>query len=88
MIQQAITDITQLCAENVILWAQFLEAATLRQEVQLLLAKDHHASRVRRFAEAFFTLENTKAACLSCYDPGYVFDVVLIFKGQTRLAEG
>ena len=46
LIQQAITDITQLCAENVILWAQFLEAVTLRQEVHLVLAKEHHSMRV------------------------------------------
>ena len=46
LIQQAITDITQLCAENVILWAQFLEAVTLRQEVHQLLAKEHHNMRV------------------------------------------
>ncbi|KAL8596027.1 hypothetical protein ACOMHN_021067 [Nucella lapillus] len=70
LIQQAITDITQLCAENVILWAQFLEVATLRSQVQLLLAKEHHSLRVRRFAEAFFTLENPKSSCLACYDPG------------------
>ncbi|XP_025110333.1 protein FAM135A-like isoform X1 [Pomacea canaliculata] len=70
LIQTAITDITQLCAENVILWAQFLEAVTLRTEVHLLLAKEHHNLRVRRFAEAFFTMENAKSACLACYDPG------------------
>ncbi|XP_076440351.1 protein FAM135A-like isoform X2 [Babylonia areolata] len=70
LIQQAITDITQLCAENVILWAQFLEMATLTPPVHTVLAKEHHTMRVRRFAEAFFTLENPKSACLSCYDPG------------------
>ena len=46
LIQQAITDITQLCAENVILWAQFLAAVTLRPEVHLSLAKEHHSMRV------------------------------------------
>ncbi|KAK7501141.1 hypothetical protein BaRGS_00007626 [Batillaria attramentaria] len=70
LIQQAITDITQLCAENVILWAQFLEEVTLRPEVHKILAKDHHSERVRRFAEAFFTLDHPKSSCLTCYDPG------------------
>ncbi|XP_070194808.1 protein FAM135A-like [Littorina saxatilis] len=70
LIQAAITDITQLCAENVILWAQFLEVATLRPEVHTILAKEHHNIRVRRFAEAFFTMEHPKSGCLSCYDPG------------------
>jgi hypothetical protein len=46
LIQQAITDITQLCAENVILWAQFLEAVTLNRHVHKYLAKEHHTVRV------------------------------------------
>ncbi|GFO18851.1 protein fam135a [Plakobranchus ocellatus] len=70
LIQTAITDITQLCAENVILWAQFLEIVLKQPRVHRHLAQEHHNLRIRRFAEAFFTLENNKAACLSCYDPG------------------
>lgn len=46
LIQTAITDITQLCAENVILWTQFLEAVTLQLELQRYLAKEHHSARV------------------------------------------
>ncbi|GFR99751.1 protein FAM135A [Elysia marginata] len=70
LIQTAITDITQLCAENVILWAQFLEIVLTQPRVHRHLAQEHHNARIRRFAEAFFTLENNKASCLSCYDPG------------------
>ncbi|RUS84618.1 hypothetical protein EGW08_007645 [Elysia chlorotica] len=70
LIQTAITDITQLCAENVILWAQFLEIVLKQPRVHRHLSQDHHNLRIRRFAEAFFTLENNKASCLSCYDPG------------------
>ncbi|XP_012939764.1 protein FAM135A isoform X4 [Aplysia californica] len=70
LIQTAITDITQLCAENVILWAQFLEIALRQPRVHLYLAREHHNMRIRRFAEGFFTMEHNKSSCLSCYDPG------------------
>lgn len=71
LIQNATRDITQLCAGNVILWTQFLETATLDQGVIFHLAKDHHTSRIKRFAEAFFTHEYPKNECLSCYEPSY-----------------
>ncbi|KAK6989148.1 protein FAM135A [Biomphalaria glabrata] len=70
LIQTAITDITQLCAENVILWAQFLEIVLKQPQVHLHLAREHHNLRIRRFAEGFFTLDHKKSSCLSCYDPG------------------
>ncbi|XP_067677466.1 protein FAM135A-like isoform X2 [Haliotis asinina] len=69
MLQTVITDITQLCAENVILWNQFLEVVTLRPQIQEYLAQEHHTARVKRFAEAFFTFEYPKITCLSCYEP-------------------
>lgn len=71
LIQNATRDITQLCAGNVILWTQFLETATLDQGVIFYLAKEHHISRIKRFAEAFFTHEYPKNECLSCYEPSY-----------------
>ncbi|CAL1536426.1 unnamed protein product [Lymnaea stagnalis] len=70
LIQTAITDITQLCAENVILWAQFLEIVLKQPQIHQYLAREHHNLRIRRFAEGFFTMEHNKSACLSCYDPG------------------
>ncbi|XP_046554635.1 protein FAM135A-like [Haliotis rubra] len=48
MLQTVITDITQLCAENVILWNQFLEVVTLRPKIQEYLAQEHHTARVSR----------------------------------------
>ncbi|XP_071118138.1 protein FAM135A-like isoform X1 [Haliotis cracherodii] len=69
MLQTVVTDITQLCAENVILWNQFLEVVTLRPQIQEYLAQEHHTARVKRFAEAFFTFEYPKITCLSCYEP-------------------
>ncbi|BFZ16348.1 hypothetical protein BsWGS_19387 [Bradybaena similaris] len=71
LIQTALTDITQICAENVILWAQFLEIVLKQQQVHLHLAMEHHTQRVRRFAEGFFTMEHNKSSCLSCYDPSF-----------------
>ncbi|XP_059176186.1 protein FAM135A-like isoform X2 [Physella acuta] len=70
LIQTAITDITQLCAENVILWAQFLEIVLKQPQIHHHLAREHHLIRIRRFAEGFFTHEHNKSSCLSCYDPG------------------
>ncbi|ESP05664.1 hypothetical protein LOTGIDRAFT_102813, partial [Lottia gigantea] len=46
LIQTVITDITQLCAENVILWTKFLETVTLAENVQSYLAQEHHTARV------------------------------------------
>ncbi|KAK6178838.1 hypothetical protein SNE40_011333 [Patella caerulea] len=69
LIQTVITDITQLCAENVILWTKYLEAVTLAKPVHSYLAQEHHTARVKRFAEAFFTFEYPKITCLSCYEP-------------------
>ncbi|KAL5015813.1 hypothetical protein ScPMuIL_005402 [Solemya velum] len=71
LIQTATTDVTQLCAENVILWTQFMEIISLDKKLLLHMAKEHHTLRVKRFAEAFFTHENTKGQCLSCYEPSY-----------------
>ncbi|XP_041358704.1 protein FAM135A-like [Gigantopelta aegis] len=69
VIQTVVTDITQLCAENVILWTQITELIMLAQPVQEYLAQEHHTARVKRFAEAFFTFEYPKITCLSCYEP-------------------
>ncbi|XP_069128609.1 protein FAM135A-like [Argopecten irradians] len=71
LLQTATTDITQLCAENVILWTQFLEIVSLDQSVMHYLAKEHHTARVKRFAEGFFTHDYPKPECLSCYEPSY-----------------
>ncbi|XP_052775598.1 protein FAM135A-like isoform X3 [Mya arenaria] len=71
LIQNATRDITQLCAANVILWTQFLETATLDQGIIFHLAKEHHAQRIKRLAEGFFTHEYQKNECLACYEPSY-----------------
>ncbi|KAJ8319666.1 hypothetical protein KUTeg_002782 [Tegillarca granosa] len=71
LLQTATTDITQLCAENVILWTQFLEIVSLDKRVLLYLAAEHHTMRVKRFAEGFFSHDNPKPECLSCYEPSY-----------------
>ncbi|XP_048763051.2 protein FAM135A-like isoform X3 [Ostrea edulis] len=71
LLQTATTDITQLCAENVILWTQFIEVVSLDKNVLLQLAQEHHTGRVKRMAEAFFTHEYAKPECLSCYEPSF-----------------
>nr|XP_022313926.1 protein FAM135B-like isoform X7 [Crassostrea virginica] len=71
LLQTATTDITQLCAENVILWTQFIEVVSLDRNVLIQLAQEHHTGRVKRMAEAFFTHEYGKPECLSCYEPSF-----------------
>ena len=46
-LQMAQSDVTQLCAENVILWSQYKELVTLNERVTHQLAKEHHVQRVR-----------------------------------------
>ena len=41
------SDISQLCGENVLLWAQYLQIVTLNNRVNYELAKQHHTQRVR-----------------------------------------
>lgn len=39
-------DIAQLCAENILLWQQFLEAFSCKDSVHQQLARTHHLLRV------------------------------------------
>lgn len=49
LLQRASTDVTQLCAENVIMWNQFLDTITLNSFVLYHLATEHHNQRVCNF---------------------------------------
>ncbi|XP_013420772.1 protein FAM135A isoform X2 [Lingula anatina] len=68
-LQTATTNIIQVCAENVLLWTQYLEIFTMNEKVTEKLAREHHTVRVKRFAEGFFTLESQKHEVLACYEP-------------------
>eukprot|EP00106_Octopus_bimaculoides_P010487 XP_014777929.1 PREDICTED: protein FAM135A-like [Octopus bimaculoides] len=46
LLERASTHVTQLCAENVILWNQFLDTINLDSFVIYQLASDHHQQRV------------------------------------------
>ena len=48
LLQAAQSDVAQLCAENVILWMQYLELVSLNEKITHQLAKDHHNQRVCR----------------------------------------
>ncbi|XP_077163612.1 protein FAM135A isoform X2 [Paroedura picta] len=58
-------NLAQLCSLVMALWGQFLEVATLQEEITALLAQQHHTMRVRRFSEAFFCLEHPRQAALA-----------------------
>ncbi|BET03036.1 Protein of unknown function (DUF3657) [Nesidiocoris tenuis] len=65
------SDIAQLCAENIVLWHQFLELCSCQQPVSMHLATIHHHLRVKRFAEGFFVLDNPRQSAAGCYDQNY-----------------
>ena len=65
---KANSDISQLCAENILLWNKFLDAFTLHQVIRRHLAQINHCHRVRRFSEGFFTMTNPRKSALCCLD--------------------
>ncbi|XP_073968672.1 protein FAM135A isoform X1 [Rhodnius prolixus] len=65
------SDIAQLCAENIVLWHQFLELCSCQQPISTHLATVHHHLRVKRFAEGFFVLDNPRQSAAGCYDQNY-----------------
>uniref|UniRef100_A0AAV2JKV4 DUF676 domain-containing protein n=1 Tax=Knipowitschia caucasica TaxID=637954 RepID=A0AAV2JKV4_KNICA len=58
-------NLAQLCSLLMALWGQFLEVVSLQEHVAAILAMEHHALRVRRFAEAFFCLEHPRQSALA-----------------------
>ena len=65
---KANSDISQLCAENILLWNKFLDAFTLRDVVRNHLALINHRHRLKRFSEGFFTMTNPRKSALCCLD--------------------
>ncbi|KAK8406692.1 hypothetical protein O3P69_007339 [Scylla paramamosain] len=65
------SDIAQLCAENILLWQHFLSVVMNSDAVRQHLAKQHHIQRVKRFAEAFFVIDNPRPSASGCYDSNY-----------------
>lgn len=61
-------EIGQLCAQNVLLWRQLLDVFAGSEPVRLMLAQQHHAYRVRRFAEAFYVVNHPRPAMANCND--------------------
>ena len=45
-LQMATSDVSTLCAENVILWSQYQEMVTLNDKCIHQLAREHHNLRV------------------------------------------
>lgn len=49
--------IAQCSAENIMLWCQFIQTFGLHESVGIILGKDYHYKRVKRFSEGFFHRE-------------------------------
>ncbi|XP_066139459.1 protein FAM135A [Euwallacea fornicatus] len=60
-----------ICAENTKLWNYFLLTFSCKIAIQQLLSKKHHVLRVRRFAELFFLVQNTRKSAMSCFETKY-----------------
>ncbi|XP_064082168.1 protein FAM135A-like isoform X2 [Macrobrachium nipponense] len=71
------SDIAQLCAENILLWQHFLSVVMSSEPVRQYLARQHHIQRVKRFAEAFFVIDNPRPSASGCYDSNYQNYVVV-----------
>ena len=65
---KANSDISQLCAENILLWNKFLDAFTSREVIRRHLAQINHSHRIKRFAEGFFSMTNPRKSALCCLD--------------------
>lgn len=68
---KANSDVAQLCAENIVQWQNFLQTVCCKATVHQHLAKKHHLLRVKRFAEAFFVVDNPRHSAAGCYDANY-----------------
>lgn len=62
------SEIGRLCAHNVLLWRQLLDSFAGSEPVRQLLARQHHALRARRFAEAFYVMRRPRKAMANCND--------------------
>ncbi|XP_018014414.1 uncharacterized protein LOC108671384 [Hyalella azteca] len=65
------SDIATLCAENILLWQYFLTVVAGSEAVRQHLSRQHHVQRVKRFAEAFFVVDNPRPSATGCYDSNY-----------------
>ena len=65
---KANSDISQLCAENILLWNKFLDAFTSREVIRRHLAQINHSHRIKRFAEGFFSMTNPRKSALCCLE--------------------
>ena len=63
LLQTATTHIAQLCAENMLLWAQYIETVTLNEQVTYLIAKEHHTQRVCEIQKLHSTNIISKSVC-------------------------
>ena len=70
-LETACSDISQLCGELVVIWNNFVNLFTGRQEISQHLARVHHHQRVKRFSEAFFLVDQPRKSALECVESKY-----------------
>ncbi|XP_078612577.1 protein FAM135A-like isoform X2 [Branchiostoma floridae x Branchiostoma japonicum] len=63
-IQTVTSHLTQLCADLCALWTQFLDMVTTSTPIAQYLSDNNHQTRVQRFCEAFFTVDNPRQSAL------------------------
>ncbi|CAG0880186.1 unnamed protein product [Cyprideis torosa] len=82
-------DIAQLCAQNILLWHQFLEAFVGSEPIRNQLAKEHHALRIIWFSEGFFLMANPRRSMrggFDCHSQSYLTLAEAIRRARTYSA--
>ena len=62
------SDIAYLCGFAIFQWQAFLKVVLYNEKVNQYLAKVHHLHRIKRFSEAFFTIEKSRKCIVSSCD--------------------
>uniref|UniRef100_T1JT85 DUF676 domain-containing protein n=1 Tax=Tetranychus urticae TaxID=32264 RepID=T1JT85_TETUR len=61
-------DMAHICSFAIFLWQSFLKVVTNNDKIIQYLAKVHHLHRIKRFSEAFFTIEKPRKSIYSICD--------------------
>lgn len=65
-------DMAHICSFAIFLWQSFLKVVTNNDKIIQYLAKVHHLHRIKRFSEAFFTIEKPRKSIYSICDQNTV----------------
>lgn len=73
---QSSKQMSQLCAENILVWHRFLDSVIGKEDIRCYLARLHHSARVERFTEGFYITKNPLRASLIPKDYSPIVDLL------------